>query len=85
MATEAEIRQGVYAAMADAFMMDASQVEANTQIRLREDLGASSMQYYPLIADLEDTFGVEFELHEFQYAARTVDDIVELVKGQLGA
>lgn len=85
MATEAEIRSEVYAAVADAFMMDVSQVEANTQIRLREDLGASSMQYYPLIADLEDSFGIELELHEFQYVARTVEDIVELVKKKLAA
>ena len=79
MATAEEIKQGVYAAVADAFMLSAEQVAANPAVRLREDLGASSMNYYPLISDLEEAFDVEFELHDFQFRAKTVDDIVAMV------
>ena len=79
MATTEEIKQGVYAAVADAFMLSVEQVAANPAVRLREDLGASSMNYYPLIADLEEAFDVEFELHDFQFRARTVDDVVAMV------
>ena len=79
MATEADIKEKVYAAVADAFMLSAEQVAANPAVRLREDLGASSMNYYPLIADLEEAFDVEFELHDFQFRAKTVNDIVAMV------
>ena len=83
MATTEEITQKVYAAVADAFMKTPEEVAANPQVRLREDLGASSMQYYPLISDLEEAFDVEFELHDFQFRARTVDDIVAMVAAAL--
>lgn len=74
-----KIRSEVYQAVADAFMLDVAEVETNLQKRLREDMGASSMQYLPLISTLEEECNVELDLHGFQNEARTIDGIVEYV------
>jgi Acyl carrier protein len=74
-----KIRNQVYQAIADAFMMDVSEVEKNPGKRLREDMGASSMQYLPLISTLEDECDLEIDLHGFQNEARTINEAVEYV------
>lgn len=79
METKESIRKTVYQAIADAFMMDTEQVAADPQKRLREDLGASSMQYLPLISTLEDAYNLEIDLHGFQNEARTIEAAVDYV------
>lgn len=79
METKESIQKTVYQAIADAFMMDVDQVANQPEKRLREDLGASSMQYLPLISTLEDTYNIEIDLHGFQNEARTIEAAVDYI------
>lgn len=79
MDSKESIRKTVYQAIADAFMMDVDVVANQPDKRLREDLGASSMQYLPLISTLEDAYNIEIDLHHFQNEARTIDAVVDYI------
>lgn len=70
-----KISEVVTQAIADAFMMDAEEVKNNPNRRLREDLGASSMNYFPLISAIEDAFDIEFDFHGFQNEAKTIAEV----------
>lgn len=74
---EEKVKEAAYQAIADAFMIDVSEVERNPDRRLREDMGASSMQYFPLIAALEDKFDIELDFHGFQNEARTFAQVAD--------
>lgn len=80
MVAREDIESKAYEAIADAFMLDVAEVQKRPDLHLREDLGASSMQYYPLIATLEDAFGVALDFHEFQNEARTVQGVVDFTQ-----
>lgn len=79
MADRTEISQIIYSSMAEIFNRDASFFEEHPETRLREDLTAKSMEYFPLIADLEDKLGIQIEYHDFQTETRTVGATVDYV------
>lgn len=76
-----KIAEVVYQAIADAFMVDVDEIKNNPDKRLREDMGASSMQYFPIIATIEDECDIEVDMHLFQNEARTIGTAVDYVIG----
>ena len=78
--TRTQIENVVYKAIAEAFLLDEETVRKETQKALREDLGASSMQYLPLITTIEEELGVDIDLHGFQNDARTIGGVVNYVE-----
>ena len=72
-----KIQDVVAQAIADAFMMDVEEVKKDPTKRLREDMGASSMNYFPLISAIEDAFDIEFDFHGFQNDAKTIEQVSE--------
>ena len=79
MADRAAISKVVYTSMAEIFNRDVSFFEEHPETRLREDLTAKSMEYFPLIADLEDMLGIQIEYHDFQTETSTVGATVDYV------
>ena len=79
MANKEEVERVLYQSMAEVFGRPVEEFAANPDLRLREDLAAKSMEYFPLIADLEDKLGIQIEYHDFQTEAQTVGATVEYV------
>ena len=75
-------------AIAQVFRKTPEEVAANHDLRLKEDLGANSKHYFPIIAAFEDEYGLMMDYHVFQYSATTVasaiDYVVEQYKEQIG-
>lgn len=84
MADRKNVQNVVYQAVADAFMMDTAAIAADPSKRLREDMGATSMQYFPIISTLEDEFDLDIDLHDFQNNTRSIEDAVDFVMNRLG-
>lgn len=84
MAERKDVQTVVYRAVADAFMVDVASIEADPTKRLREDMGATSMQYFPIISALEDEFDLDIDLHDFQNGTRSIEDAVDFVLNRLG-
>lgn len=72
--------------VADVFNLDPAYVAEHPELNYRADFAATSLHYFPLLADLEDQLNVEVENHYFQNRASTVADTIdfmdELVNGQ---
>ena len=79
MAKRDEIAKVVCEGMAEVFGGSAERFSVNEDLRLREDLTAKSMEYFPLIAGLEDTLGIQIEYHDFQTEAQTVGATIDYV------
>jgi len=72
--------------MADYFLLDKAYIEANPDIRFKEDLAANSMKYFPLVTALEEDLNIEIDFHNFQYEGKTValaiDYVADLCRSQ---
>ncbi len=79
MATKEQIEKVLYQSLSDVFGLPVEEFAAKPELRLREDLTAKSMEYFPLIGDLEDRLGIQIEYHDFQTEAQTVGMTVEYV------
>ena len=79
MADRETVAAAVYQAMADAFGKDAKEFEDHPELRLREDLAAKSMEYFPMIMELEEKLGISIEFHDFQTMTTTVGKAVDYV------
>ena len=79
MLTREQVAEVVTKGIADIFMMDASHVAGHPELNFRTDLNATSLQYFPLIADMEEKLDIELDSHDFQWIAKTVGDAVEFV------
>ncbi len=79
MADRNQVAEVLYESMAEVFNRDAAFFAEHPETRLREDLTAKSMEYFPLIADLEDKLGIQIEYHDFQTETRTVAATVDYV------
>ena len=66
-------------AVADVFMFDREYVAANHELRFREDLATSSVQYFPIVAALEEELGIDIDFHEFQYESGTIKLAIDYV------
>ena len=79
MANKEEVEKVLFTSLSEVFGRPAEEFASNPGLRLREDLTAKSMEYFPLIADLEDKLGIQIEYHDFQTEAQTVGATVEYV------
>lgn len=79
MLTREQVAEVVYASIADAFMMEETKISKHPELNFRTDLNATSLQYFPLISDIEDRLDIEMESHEFQWVAKTVEQAVDFV------
>ena len=58
--------------MADAFMLDKEYLASNLDLRLREDLAANSMKYFPLVGGLEEELDITLNFRDFQNECHTI-------------
>ena len=65
--------------VADIFMLELDYVASHHDMRFREDLAASSVQYFPIISTLEEEFDLEIDFHEFQNEGRTIELAIDFV------
>lgn len=65
--------------IADIFMKDEEYIMAHHELNFRTDLKATSLQYYPLITEMEEQLDIELDAHDFQWKAHTIADAVEFV------
>lgn len=79
MAAKEEVEKVLFKSMSEVFGRPVEEFAENPGLRLREDLTAKSMEYFPLIAELEDGLGIQIEYHDFQTEAQTVGKTVEYV------
>lgn len=77
--TREEVKKVVYESIADAFMLEESEIFAHSDWNFRTDLNATSLQYFPLISDIEERLDIELEAHEFQWVAKTIEQAVDFV------
>ena len=66
--------------IADIFMLDLEYVASNPELNFRKDLKASSIQYFPLISELEEQLDIELDAHDFQWKAHTIAQAVVFVE-----
>ena len=66
-------------AISDIFMQDKEYIASHHDLNFRKDLNASSIQYYPLITDLEELLDIDIDAHDFQYKSFTIGDAVEFL------
>lgn len=71
--------------IADIFMEDADFIAANHEMKFRTNLKATSMQYYPLISEIEEQLDIELDAHDFQYKAHTIAEAVDYVHNAYNA
>jgi len=67
--------------VADIFMMETEHIAAHHELNFRKDLNASSIQYFPLITELEELLDLSIDLHDFQSKAHTIADAVVFLVG----
>lgn len=79
MADRAKVEDVLYGSIADLFNLKKEDVAKQPELRFREDLAAKSMEFFPMIADLEDSLGIQIEYHDFQSECRTVGMAVDYV------
>ena len=79
MMNRSNIEALVYENIADVFMMTPEEVRVNPETRFREDLAAVSLQYFPLISNLEEELDIALDFKEFQIAAPTFTKAVDFV------
>lgn len=79
MFTREQIAEVVAESMADIFMMDKQDILNRPELDFRVDLNANSIQYFPLISDIEERLDIELEGHEFQWVAKTFSMAVDFV------
>jgi len=65
--------------VADIFALDEKYVAEHPELNFRKDLGAKSLQYFPLVTALETELDIELEYHEFQIQALTIELAIDFV------
>ena len=65
--------------VADVFMLEKDYIAANLGIKFREDLATSSIQYFPIVAALEEELKIRIDFHEFQYESGTIELAIDYV------
>ena len=66
-------------AVADVFMFEMDYVAANHELKFREDLATSSVQYFPIVTALEEELNIDIDFHEFQYESGTIELAIDYV------
>ena len=79
MVTSEQVREFIIPKIAEIFLKDADYISANPSLRLREDLHARSMQYFPLINMVEDEFDLSIDPPDFQNECSTIEGTIVYV------
>jgi acyl carrier protein len=74
----AEIEEIMLTAMEKVFEKPRSEFTPETSFL--EDLKATSMQFFPIIAALEDEFDIEIQYQDFRREGQTVKDAIDFVE-----
>lgn len=74
-----KITETLNAAIADIFMKDEEYIASHHELNFRTDLNATSLQYYPLITDLEELLDIDIDAHDFQWKSYTIADAVDFL------
>ena len=77
MANTAEIRDAVVAAIVKVTGRPAEEVAARPDARFAEDLGMTSVEFFPIISELEDSLGIEIDFAGYLNNATSVNATVE--------
>ena len=65
--------------IADVFMLDKTHIEAHHELKFREDLVATSLQYFPILTALEEELDIDIDFHEFQIEAKTIAQAIDYI------
>ena len=79
--TREEILEAIRAHLADELELDPARIDESTHVQ--RDLGADSLDLYPLVQELEDTYGVAMT-DEQAARIQTVGAAVEFVVDNIG-
>ena len=72
-----QIAQKMDQIVARVFCKDPSEIAANHELRMKEDLDATSKHYFPIIAAFENEFDIMVDYHIFQYSATTIASAID--------
>ena len=67
--------------VADVFMMETEYIAAHHELNFMTDLIATSLQYYPLITELEELLDIDIDVHDFQSKLHTIGDAADFLVG----
>jgi len=79
---DAQISDAMDDILARVFLKDKSDIASHHELRFKEDLGADSKQYFPILSIFEDKFEILMDYHVFQYEATTIQNAIEYVIGE---
>ena len=78
------VSTALFEVVADIFMLNEDDVATHPEWNFRTDLNATSLQYYPLITDLEERLDITIDAHDFQWTSHTVGDAIDFLMGIYG-
>ena len=85
MATKKQVAETFVSVLAQIIEKPEAEVAANPGASFKEDYGMTSLQYFPLISEMEEKFDIEMDYSGFLLKALTVQDgidfVYETVKG----
>lgn len=73
-----EIKEFVLEAVAKAFGVDVSSLDETTNFL--KDLNAKSVNYFPLMNELEEEYDLELQYQEFRTNCPTIGDVIKMVE-----
>ena len=79
MAIRDDIRGVLMEAAGRVFGMSAEEAAKHADENLVRELGATSQQYFPIIAALEEELDIELQYQDFRREARTLNEAVDFV------
>lgn len=74
-----KIETTVIGIVAQCTKKDVSEIEKQKDARFKEDLSLTSMEYFPIIAELEEQLNIEVDYSDFLNKALTVNDCIRYV------
>lgn len=75
------VRDKVYKAVAEAFSIKPEELTDSTN--LLQDLNAKSVNYFPIMNELEEEYDLDIQYQEFRSNCPTVGSIVEFVESEI--
>ena len=79
MATREQVTETFVNTLSTILEKPAEEIRANLGASFKEDYGMTSLQYFPLIGEMEDVFDVEMDYSGFLMNAKTVQEGIDFV------
>lgn len=73
-----EIRDFIFKSVAKAFGIDESEITMETN--LLDDLHAKSVNFFPIMNELEDEYDLDLQYQTFRTECPTIKSIIEMVE-----